>query len=861
MMQPAATRPVHTRIGAIGSCVTVDALRQLGLGKDQLARFYARTSLASSSRPSPGCSGLPSSLLAGVELPGTVRRWLEAELGKSILDALATARPSALIFDWIDERFDLLVLDSGLAFNESWDFIERGLGKLPVFAAARRVARLSDEAWTLWNAGLVRLKQWKDVALPDCTVVLHRASWASRVRSATGVEHLPDATLIMPGVSASRARHNDLLDRYSARFLQVFPEARVVEAGPELRDADAHHVWGVSPFHYVPAYYQAIAEQLQALGIAPSASVARAATMSDREAEVVRAATQFGVAPTLDDQENIHAEWRRYLDAIAEHIINDRLDRFTQWRTVTQTMFIGDYADTARQLKALRARPDFSSRWAPALVESPVGGAGRSELYPASSGNQIRQAYLLARFEDEMGARIDSFDQVVELGGGFGALCRLVHRLGFRGRYVLIDPQPVRALQRWYLAENGLDLAPDGELSSRSGIQLASSALLEEAVCAPRVGRSAFIANWSLSETHPNFRDNVLRALRKAHVDAIFVTYQKTFGVDNSRYFIGKIQDFADVYEASVRPMQPDASSEDYCYGHACLALRRVAGRSFPAADLELEPAPFETDQMLHLTGDELHAKIRDAISNHTPLSVIRLGDGEARIIGFPKHVSRPLVADIWLTWFGRSDFKDAHVERVREALKEACLHADVVGVPRARADLQSEFGRVKALLPREGFVHPSTPLCHAGFHLRFHRENRYRALFEGLGRIGVIGPRDLTARIPALIGVPEVAWLSVPPEMKFSDLPEGERTAAVRTHLHLTTRYDDLIEAEIPRMLSRWPGLVVLVGAGVLGKIYCRRVKELGGIALDIGSLMDLWAGLRTREVPDFEGLRSISS
>ena len=35
MMHPAATRPIHTRIAAIGSCVTLDALRHLGLGKEQ----------------------------------------------------------------------------------------------------------------------------------------------------------------------------------------------------------------------------------------------------------------------------------------------------------------------------------------------------------------------------------------------------------------------------------------------------------------------------------------------------------------------------------------------------------------------------------------------------------------------------------------------------------------------------------------------------------------------------------------------------------------------------------------------------------------------------------------------------------
>jgi len=38
--------------------------------------------------------------------------------------------------------------------------------------------------------------------------------------------------------------------------------------------------------------------------------------------------------------------------------------------------------------------------------------------------------------------------------------------------------------------------------------------------------------------------------------------------------------------------------------------------------------------------------------------------------------------------------------------------------------------------------------------------------------------------------------------------------------------------------------GKLFLVGAGFLGKIYCDLIKRHGGIALDVGSMMDRWAG-----------------
>ena len=44
------------------------------------------------------------------------------------------------------------------------------------------------------------------------------------------------------------------------------------------------------------------------------------------------------------------------------------------------------------------------------------------------------------------------------------------------------------------------------------------------------------------------------------------------------------------------------------------------------------------------------------------------------------------------------------------------------------------------------------------------------------------------------------------------------------------------------------YQGEVFLVGAGFLGKIYCQTIKNLGGIALDIGSAADYWMGYQTR-------------
>jgi hypothetical protein len=44
------------------------------------------------------------------------------------------------------------------------------------------------------------------------------------------------------------------------------------------------------------------------------------------------------------------------------------------------------------------------------------------------------------------------------------------------------------------------------------------------------------------------------------------------------------------------------------------------------------------------------------------------------------------------------------------------------------------------------------------------------------------------------------------------------------------------------------FPGACYLIGAGLLGKIYADRIRQLGGIAIDIGALVDGWVGINSR-------------
>lgn len=250
------------RIAVIGSCIT----RDLWPLRDQAPAgllYVSRTSLPS----------LLSSPVTGYEAKAVghtryQRMAVEADLVKSGLSDLIAHRPTHLIFDFIDERFDLLALPGGEIITHSWELESGGWLEAPVFAGRRRIPRLSGACERLWLDALDQVA-WllKASVLSEAQIILHSARWADRQRGEDGAEMaLQGEPHIWGGRPTSLKAHNQLLARYEQAFMAAVPQAQRIAAAAQNRLADPGHRWGLSPFHYVPAYYEDIRRELAALG-------------------------------------------------------------------------------------------------------------------------------------------------------------------------------------------------------------------------------------------------------------------------------------------------------------------------------------------------------------------------------------------------------------------------------------------------------------------------------------------------------------------------------------------------------------------------------------------------------------------
>lgn len=256
--------------------------------------------------------------------------------------------------------------------------------------------------------------------------------------------------------------------------------------------------------------------------------------------------------------------------------------------------------------------------------------------------------------------------------------------------------------------------------------------------------------------------------------------------------------------------------------------------------------------------------ELRRAIAAREPFSLIRLGDGEARFLAYMDPSTRRVLSEgdagvmmesIWHNWFGQklAAFDSYDLAYLNAEVIRSIETASIIGVPKAaRLEVDRQHfgylafldGMVAHLLRRE----PGRLCADASVPVALHQESPFLAdLLAGAGFLGVVGPHaELPARLAQRFGIGRTAFYGVPGERR---LPAH---LISREDRHFPGRYREILrDLVVPER-----GAIFLVAAGLLGKVYCARIQELGGIAIDIGSLADGWMGYGRESRPgQFKG------
>lgn len=271
--------------------------------------------------------------------------------------------------------------------------------------------------------------------------------------------------------------------------------------------------------------------------------------------------------------------------------------------------------------------------------------------------------------------------------------------------------------------------------------------------------------------------------------------------------------------------------------------------------------------------------RILSAIDKSQPLSLIRLGDGEGRFFQYPSHLENYLESDRIASaqvWWNMGGGEATSLHRLSALVSTAVDTADILGIPdlprvirgssagvgrprhgmaRNARGLLAALGYASAIIQRSAGQATSPPMitsCHIHEALAFW--NLWPSLLRHMREVSLITcHQNLPDALRRQFGVETRTLHLIPAESKYA--PLFRHDSPDEPH------FPDVFHRIEQNLASTAPGHVVLVAAGVLGKIYCQRVREAGGIAIDIGSVADYWNGYITRGYDETLTYRSPTS
>jgi hypothetical protein len=254
----------------------------------------------------------------------------------------------------------------------------------------------------------------------------------------------------------------------------------------------------------------------------------------------------------------------------------------------------------------------------------------------------------------------------------------------------------------------------------------------------------------------------------------------------------------------------------------------------------------------------EIAAALHQAVRERAPFALVRLGDGEAAWID-PGAVDKADYSALYAQhraqmaaiWFGADFAADATgFTALAKGLPERIAGWDVTGIPysswlRHEYTIASTRGipSLVNLIRRlpEVSIPAQTVFCRQLANADLFTEGHLPGLLRRAGRVSVITCHTgLPGWLKAEYGLSDVELLPVPGERGRAEM----LGAAALQGVQFPDRFTQLQE----ELARNWNGRLVLVAAGILGKFYASTIRRHGGIALDIGSLADVWMGRLTR-------------
>jgi len=164
--------------------------------------------------------------------------------------------------------------------------------------------------------------------------------------------------------------------------------------------------------------------------------------MSTFDAEQFRQAMRQ--LPALPKSQPPH--WDHWQGVLRDWILDENNDPadFFRCPAVYHTMLVNHWVEAIQY--------EFAQLPHEMRIQTFMPELGHDYMDKVRSRNLVHQLYHLHRWQEVTGKKVKDLDEIVEFGGGYGAMCLVARRLGFDGRYIIFDLPEFTLLQRFFLS-------------------------------------------------------------------------------------------------------------------------------------------------------------------------------------------------------------------------------------------------------------------------------------------------------------------------------------------------------------------------------------------------------------------------
>lgn len=255
---------------------------------------------------------------------------------------------------------------------------------------------------------------------------------------------------------------------------------------------------------------------------------------------------------------------------------------------------------------------------------------------------------------------------------------------------------------------------------------------------------------------------------------------------------------------------------------------------------------------------DDLRRRIEEAI----PTSCIRLGDADGNVLlsGIDRYpaLQQYCCSKISKIYFGNQNLMWEKRDFFRSIVLQAIEHADVVGAPEW-GTIERSFSTPAASLDVRGMCgmrgvynflaesDRSPSLRAITWASTWYSRSLLPSYFRLLNRLPYVGfvtcYENLGPLMAARCSIERNETFLVP--MQASIAYQTKKSPHMAKDIgHYPEAYERILDSLRPPH----PGAVYIVAAGILSKPYCTAIKSRGGIAIDVGSVADVWMSIRSR-------------